>query len=310
LSCRGFKACHSNIENRFSAPQCAPGPLSRAHPAAAQPSRAACPHQRPPPLAASSCIFTWRPRPVCRQLRQNKRRAHIASSCGIHCSQMSSAAALPPKPSCGIGLVLEDGPDGVVVRSLNPLGAAAQSKADVLPNGRCFNLPCRQSSPICVTCPPRHPSLRRRQFHRNLRLCEGARARTRGNIRHPWSQAQWITAHSLSRTRAFAQRCPWPSRQSQALPSPVFQSSFGSVSSFQSVLQPIPSLCPLSQPLPPPTLCNSPPGHIRIHVYTPSCRSTAICLHRPLACSGSAEERTGALPLSSRMLLTSRHAIT
>jgi hypothetical protein len=38
-------------------------------------------------------------------------------------------------PSCGIGLVLVDGPNGPIISSLIPLGAAALSKADVLPNG-------------------------------------------------------------------------------------------------------------------------------------------------------------------------------
>jgi hypothetical protein len=68
-------------------------------------------------------------------------RSALSLSFSSLLSRMSSAASLPPNPLCGIGLVLEDSPDGPLVRSLNPLGAAALSKADILPNGSIRSLP-------------------------------------------------------------------------------------------------------------------------------------------------------------------------
>jgi hypothetical protein len=46
----------------------------------------------------------------------------------------------PRTPSCGIGLVLVERPEGLVVSAINPHGAAAQSGANVLANGSAQHL--------------------------------------------------------------------------------------------------------------------------------------------------------------------------
>ncbi len=154
-------------------------------------------HCRGPPLSLSP------PPPACAETSAEPLRATlrpapcqsltvqdvVVSGCkaAFRCSRMSSAAALPPRPTCGIGLVLADSPDGVVIRCLNPLGSAAQSKADILPNGNSLAASSHQTNSVCVMRPLRPAALRRRQLHRNLRLCEGARSRTGGYFRESWS---------------------------------------------------------------------------------------------------------------------------
>ena len=120
----------------------------------------------------------------------------------------SHVMAVTFSATCGIGVVLVDGPDGPVISSFAPLADASRPAADILPNGTTRS--SRSNATNLASLPSRSPPVHRWQPHPHLRLRKIPHSRSRGHVRCPWPQPRRRGFDGRSRARASEQRRPRP----------------------------------------------------------------------------------------------------
>ncbi len=123
----------------------------------------------------------------------------------------SHVMAVTFSATCGIGLVLVDGPDGPVISSFAPLADASRPAADILPNGTTRS--SRSNTSNLASLPSRYPPVHRWRPHPHLRFRNIPHSRSRGHVRCPRPQARRRSFDGRSRariSRASEQRRPRP----------------------------------------------------------------------------------------------------